>query len=132
MTAPLIGNYGVNLEMPKSNGQHLSGFVIKELARRLSNHRATGDLDGYLRKANVIGLAGVDTRALTRRLRERGALRGVISTEISDPAQLVARAKAAPEMNGQNLIEKVMPSAERQYPAGHNIAAVGEPGSRSG
>ncbi len=115
MTAPLIGNYGVNTDDAESSGQHLSGFVIKELARRLSNQRATGDLDEYLQKARVIGLAGIDTRALTRRLRDRGALRGVISTEINDPAQLVARAKAAPEMSGQNLVERVMPSGERAY-----------------
>jgi carbamoyl-phosphate synthase small subunit len=115
MTSPQIGNYGVNMEDAESAGQHLSGFVIKELARRLSNQRASGDLDEYLRKAKVIGLAGVDTRALTRRLRERGALRGVISTEFSDPAQLVSKARAAPEMSGQNLVEKVMPSGERVY-----------------
>jgi len=117
MTAPLIGNYGVNAEDMESTGQHLSGFVIKELARRLSNQRATADVDTYLRGAGVIGLAGVDTRALTRRLRERGALRGVISTEIDDPVQLVARAKASPEMSGQNLVERVMPNGERLYSA---------------
>ncbi|MEK6644144.1 MAG: glutamine-hydrolyzing carbamoyl-phosphate synthase small subunit [Planctomycetota bacterium] len=115
MTAPLIGNYGINPEDLESSGQHLSGFVVKELSRRVSNHRASGDLDGYLRQANVIGLSGIDTRSVTKRLRERGALRGVISTEISDPMQLVARAKASPEMSGQNLVEKVKPTTERVY-----------------
>ncbi|MBI5763713.1 MAG: glutamine-hydrolyzing carbamoyl-phosphate synthase small subunit [Planctomycetes bacterium] len=115
MTAPLIGNYGINTEDLESNGQHLSGFVVKELSRRVSNQRASGDLDAYLKQANVIGISSVDTRAITKRLRERGALRGVISTELSDPAQLVARAKAAPEMTGQNLVDKVKPAAERVY-----------------
>jgi carbamoyl-phosphate synthase small subunit len=132
MTAPLIGNYGVNMEDAESGGQHLSGFVIKELARRLSNQRASGDLDEYLRKAKVIGLAGVDTRALTKRLRERGALRGVISTELTDPAQLVAKAKAAPEMSGQNLVQKVMPSGERVYEGNrepNSLSSMGRQGT---
>ncbi|HUN82372.1 MAG TPA: carbamoyl-phosphate synthase domain-containing protein, partial [Phycisphaerae bacterium] len=115
MTAPLIGNYGINAEDAESRGQHLSGFIVKEIARRVSNQRAAGDLDAYLRSARIIGLAGIDTRSLTRRLRERGALRGVISTEISDPAQLVQRAKASPEMSGQNLVEKVKPREERRF-----------------
>src|SRR5881396_825975 len=58
MTAPLIGNYGINLEDAESRGQHLSGFVVKELSRRVSNQRAKGDLDAYLRTAKVIGLSG--------------------------------------------------------------------------
>jgi carbamoyl-phosphate synthase small subunit len=115
MTMPLIGNYGVNTEDIESRRPFLSGFVIRELARRLSNQRATGSLDEYLRRAEIIGLEGVDTRSLTKRLRERGALRGVISTEIHDPAKLVAKARAAPEMTGQNLVEKVMPSGERVF-----------------
>ena len=128
MTAPLIGNYGINSEDAESRGQHLSGFVVKELARRVSNQRAAGDLDAYLRTAKVIGLAGVDTRSLTKRLRERGALRGVISTEVSDPAQLVQRAKASPEMSGQNLVEKVKPREERTYSAnGCGVGRGGEP-----
>jgi carbamoyl-phosphate synthase small subunit len=115
MTAPLVGNYGVNRDDVESSGQHVSGFVVREFARRFSNQRATGDLDEYLRAANVIGLCGVDTRALTRQLREKGALRGVISTEIRDPAELVARAKTAPEMIGRNLVEKVALSNEHVH-----------------
>lgn len=109
MTAPLIGNYGVNPEDIESGIQHLSGFVIKELSRIHSNHRATADLDGYLRAAGVVGLVGVDTRSLTKRLRENGSLRGVISTEISDPAELVARARASARMEGRDLVQRVMP-----------------------
>jgi carbamoyl-phosphate synthase small subunit len=115
MTAPLVGNYGVNREDVESSGQHVSGFVVREFARRLSNQRATSDLDEYLRAATVIGLCGVDTRALTQQLREQGALRGVISTEIRDPAELVAMAKTAPEMIGLNLVKKVALSNEHVY-----------------
>ena len=88
---------------------------VREFARRLSNQRATGDLDEYLRAANVIGLCDVDTRALNQQLREQGALRSVISTEISDPAELVATAKTAPEMIGRNLVGKVALSNEHVY-----------------
>ncbi|GJQ25027.1 MAG: carbamoyl-phosphate synthase small chain [Phycisphaerae bacterium] len=112
MTAPQIGNYGVNLDDLESRGQFLSGFVVKELSRVYSNQRATGDLDAFLKSANIIGLTGIDTRALTRRLRERGALRGVITTEISDPADLVRRARDIPLMAGQNLVRRVMPDGE--------------------
>src|SRR6185503_7587288 len=80
MTSAHIGNYGVNREDVESRGQHLSGFVVKELARRHSNQRADRDLSGYLREAGVVGLSGIDTRALTRRLRTQGAMRGAIST----------------------------------------------------
>ncbi len=94
---------------------YLSGFVVKELARRHSNYRATGDLHDYLRGAGVIGLSGVDTRSLTRRLRDRGSLRGVISTEFNDPAALVEMARAVVQMEGLNLVEKVQPTDELRY-----------------
>jgi carbamoyl-phosphate synthase small subunit len=125
MTAPLIGNYGVNKDDLESSGQHLSGFVVKELSRIYSNQRATGSLSDYLRSAGIIGISGIDTRALTRRLREQGALRGVISTEISDPMELVHRARSIPVMAGQNLVRKVMPSGEKIWSSkteGHNEA----------
>lgn len=140
MTMPLIGNYGVNADdiesLPRKTAReaggsssttaarsaaaplsalHLSGFVVRELARRHSNHRATGDLHEYLRAAGVIGLAGVDTRALTRRLRDRGSQRGVISTETADPVALVEMARAAAPMEGLQLVERVMPEGEMLY-----------------
>ncbi len=109
MTAPQIGNYGVNAEDVESRATFLSGFVVKELSRRVSNQRASGGLDDYLRESGVVGLAGVDTRALTRRLRVLGALRGVLSTQITDESALVARARELPLMTGQNLVARVMP-----------------------
>ncbi len=112
MTAPLIGNYGVNPDDVESLGPRLSGFVVREASRMYSNQRATHALDAFLKAAGVVGLTGVDTRSLTRRLRESGALRGVISTEILDPAALVARARSIPVMTGQNLAREVMPDGE--------------------
>jgi carbamoyl-phosphate synthase small subunit len=78
MTAPQIGNTGVNDDDAESEGAHLSGFITREFSRRTSSHRATGPLDEYLRRHDVVGLQGIDTRALTRVLREEGCLRGVL------------------------------------------------------
>lgn len=107
-TAPLIGNTGVNPEDLESARVCVSGFVVRELARRHSNFRATNSLDAYLRDAGVLALEGVDTRALTRLIRTRGALTGVITDDpaISDQA-LVQLAKAAPAMQGSNLAQEV-------------------------
>ncbi len=110
MTAPLIGNTGVNEEDVESVKVQVSGFVVRELSRVVSSFRATTDLSDYLAKNNVLGLAGVDTRALTRRLRVRGVMNGIITdipqTDLSD-AQLVAAARTAPNMDGANLVPKV-------------------------
>jgi len=128
MTAPLIGNYGVNPDDVESGKQHLAGFVVRELARRHSNHRASSGLHDYLRAAGVIGLAGVDTRSLTRRLRTFGALRGLISTEITDPAELVGKARASAKMEGRNLVERVMPDGDMVWEpsggAGRRVVAM--------
>jgi carbamoyl-phosphate synthase small subunit len=107
MTFPLIGNYGVNPDDFESWKPHLSGVVIKELPRRPSNYRSTLPLAEFLEKNGILGLANVDTRALTRRIRIHGALRGVISTEIDDELELVRRAKAAESMAGANLVPQV-------------------------
>ncbi|MGE4198885.1 MAG: glutamine-hydrolyzing carbamoyl-phosphate synthase small subunit [Phycisphaerales bacterium] len=108
MTQPLIGNTGVNEEDVESAKVQVSGFVVRELARLHSNFRATTDLSTYLARSGVIGISEIDTRALTRRLRRAGVMRGVISTDdrLSDP-QLVRAALAAPDMNGQNLVPLV-------------------------
>ncbi|MBY0311803.1 MAG: glutamine-hydrolyzing carbamoyl-phosphate synthase small subunit [Phycisphaerales bacterium] len=110
MTAPLIGNTGVNEEDVESVKVQASGFVVRELSRVVSSFRATTDLSDYLAKNGVLGLDGVDTRALTRRLRVRGVMNGIITdipeTQLSD-AQLVAAAQNAPNMNGANLVPNV-------------------------
>src|SRR5450432_935015 len=91
MTYPLIGNYGVNRLDVESRQPHVAGFIVKELSPVYSNYRADLSLDEYLKENKIIGIEGIDTRALTRRLRMTGAMRGILSTEILDDAKLVAR-----------------------------------------
>ncbi len=108
MTAPLIGNYGVALEDVESAGPQVAGFVVRELARRSSSHRADGDLSGWLAAAGVLGVQGVDTRALVRRIRSRGAMRGALSCEPSKTdGELLEIARRSPSMVGRNLAREV-------------------------
>jgi len=109
MTYPLIGNYGVTEEDIESSGPKVEGFVVKELARRQSSFRSTGSLADYLRQHGVIGIEGVDTRAITRRLRIQGAMKGAISTEILREAELVERARAWTGLVGQDMVKTVAP-----------------------
>ena len=115
MTFPLIGNYGVNPGDFESVRPFLSGMVVKELPTRPSNFAATGSLADLLADHGIMGLCDVDTRALTRRVRMQGALRGVLSTEILDDVQLVNMASQADAMVGANLVERVSPGAEAQW-----------------
>lgn len=110
MTYPLIGNYGVNDDDVESPGPQVAGFVVRELARHYSNHRATRGLAEYLEEAGVIGMEGVDTRALALKLRTEGALRGIITTEIRDERECVCRAAASPSQNGLDLVRMVAPA----------------------
>ena len=95
MTYPLIGNYGINREDVESKKPHVAGFIMKELSPIHSNWRADMSLDQYLKENNIVGIEGIDTRALVRKLRITGAMRGVLSTEILDDLKLVERARAA-------------------------------------
>ncbi|MFI5496243.1 glutamine-hydrolyzing carbamoyl-phosphate synthase small subunit [Actinoplanes sp. NPDC051859] len=119
-TAPQIGNTGVNDEDDESSRIWVAGYVVRDPARRPSNWRATGDLGERLAAEGVVGISGIDTRALTRHLRSRGAMRVGISTVDLDPASLLARVKAAPEMLGADLSAEVT-TAER-----YTVDAVGE------
>jgi carbamoyl-phosphate synthase small subunit len=107
MTAPHIGNTGVNTEDPESRQVWVSGYVVREPARIASSWRARGDLDTYLRAEGVPGIAVRGTRVLTRRIRERGAMRAAISTTETDPARLLDRVLASPEMTGADLARVV-------------------------
>jgi len=122
MTYPLIGNCGVNREDVESHDRKVQvrGFVVRELSRRASNFRSEGSLDEYLSAAGVIGLTGVDTRALTRHIRTAGAMNGVISTEILDDADLVERAAAIPPMLGMDLVKAVTPTEAYDWTQGYN------------
>jgi len=107
MTFPLQGNYGINPEDFESEKPSLSGVVLRELPPRPSNFRSTSSLAEFLEAYEVVGLSGVDTRALTRRIRTQGAMRGILSTEITDDLELVARARQVAPMEGANLIAEV-------------------------
>ena len=115
MTAPQIGNYGVNEADVESGKLQMAGFVVREASRVASNFTATGTLGDYLARAGVVGLTGIDTRALVRRLRIRGAMTAVLSSEILDAAKLVELARSAPALVGRDLVSEVMPEAERAW-----------------
>jgi carbamoyl-phosphate synthase small subunit len=118
MTYPQIGNYGVNDVDVENSAPHLAGFIVKENSRIASNFRSQGSLDAYLKKHNVIGLAGIDTRALVRHIRSRGALKGVISTKELNPEKLVAKAKASAGLVGRDLVREVLPSQPSRWSEG--------------
>ncbi|MDH5761581.1 MAG: glutamine-hydrolyzing carbamoyl-phosphate synthase small subunit [Nitrospinota bacterium] len=107
MTYPLIGNYGVNPEDFESDRPYLSAFIIKELSGIPSNWRSTGTLDDFLKKHNVVGLQGIDTRALTRHIRDQGAQQAIISNDLSNPEALIERARKSPSMEGKDLVKQV-------------------------
>lgn len=115
MTAPQIGNYGVNEEDAEAERPWVEGFVIRELSAVASNFRSDEPLDAYLARRGVVAIEGVDTRAVTRRLREKGALRGVISTTETDPGALVDRARALPPMEGRDLVLEVTRRREQVW-----------------
>jgi len=103
MTYPLIGNYGVNLEDVESRRVFIEGLVVRELSRTVSNWRATGSLDKYLRENNRPGISEVNTRSIVRHIRDRGAMRACLSTERTDENAVIERARRAPEMVGRDL-----------------------------
>ncbi len=103
MTAPHIGNTGVNGEDPESARVWVSGYVVREPARIASSWRSTGSLDAYLTANGITGIAIRDTRALTMRIRERGAMRAAVSTTETDPAKLLERVLRSPQMAGADL-----------------------------
>ena len=107
MTYPLIGNYGVNDEDVESKGPKVEGFIAREFSRVTSNYRATGDLRSYFTKHNIIAIEEIDTRALTKHLRVRGAMKGIISTKDLDPESLVRKARQWQGIVGVDLVKEV-------------------------
>jgi carbamoyl-phosphate synthase small subunit len=119
MTAPHVGNTGVNDEDPESKRIWVSGYVVRDPARVPSNWRAQRSLDEELRSQGVVGISGIDTRALTRHLRERGAMRvGIFSgNALPDEGTMLAEVRQAPEMKGANLAAEVATKETYVVPA---------------
>lgn len=107
MTYPLIGNYGINQEDVESRIPFVEGFVVKEASRISSNWRSTQTLSSYLKENDIIGIEGIDTRALTKHIREKGSMKAVISTEDFNEESLVKKAKASLGLDGQDMVQYV-------------------------
>jgi len=118
MTNPLIGNYGINPDDIESDKLALRGFVVRELCHEPSNYRSTQTLDAYLRDHGIIGIEGIDTRALVRRIRTQGAMTGVLSTVDLDDNSLIEKARNSPGLVGQDLISGVMARENRDWQEG--------------
>lgn len=117
MTYPLIGNYGVNEEDSESRRPWVEGFVVREVSRIASNWRATETLDSYLKHHKIVGIEHIDTRALVRHIRDKGAMRSVISTVDLDEKSLLEKVLASPEMNNRELASVVTIDESFDYPA---------------
>ena len=115
MTYPQIGNYGINSEDLENDQPHLSGFVVRDVSRIASNFRASETLEQYLQRHQIVGISDIDTRALVRHLRSRGAMKGVISSQELDDNRLVAMAKASPGLVGRDLVREVVPQSIRRW-----------------
>ncbi|MFZ4985953.1 MAG: glutamine-hydrolyzing carbamoyl-phosphate synthase small subunit [Blastocatellia bacterium] len=107
MTYPLIGNYGVNPDDIESRKPFAEGLIVREFSAVSSNWRSTLTLDQYLKQNGIVGLAEIDTRALVRHIREKGAMRGCLSSVEADEARLIDRARNSPLMLGRNLVDVV-------------------------
>jgi carbamoyl-phosphate synthase small subunit len=120
MTAPHVGNYGLNDHDMESERIQVAGFVVREAARRPSSWRSERDLRTALAAAHVVGIEGIDTRRLTRHLRDRGAMRAGLSTELLEVDELLARVLESPGMKGAELASEVTTSEPYVLaPAGH-------------
>ena len=113
MTYPLVGNYGINDEDMESAGIHLEGFIVKEYQSHPSNWRMTRSLKSFLEEHGKIGMEGIDTRALTRRLRISGAMKGIISTNSKNIKSLLAKVREYPGLVGRDLVKEV--SCKKTY-----------------
>jgi carbamoyl-phosphate synthase small subunit len=118
MTYPLIGNYGTTADDAESPRVQPEGFIVRELCRMPSNFRSHRDLDTYLKAFGVVGLEGIDTRALVRRLRVRGAMPGIISSTELDNVSLVKKARDWGGMEGRDLVKEVVPDSAFKWDQG--------------
>jgi len=107
ITYPLVGNCGINSQDSESSRPQVEALIVREKSTIYSSWRGEETLEEYFRRHNLLGLERIDTRALTRHIREKGALRGVISTRDSDPASLIKKARQIPPMIGRDLVREV-------------------------
>jgi carbamoyl-phosphate synthase small subunit len=124
MSYPMIGNYGVNADDRESTRPQVQGFLVRELTRIPSNFRSSGSLDDYLRENQVIGMQGIDTRAVVRRIRVLGAMKGVLSTTDLNDASLVEKARSSPGIVGRDLVREVMPAKPFEWNEGFTNSLV--------
>src|ERR687884_1198758 len=117
MTYPLIGNYGVNREDAESARPWVEGFVVREASRMASNWRAEETLDAYLKRWKIVAIDGIDTRALVRHIRDKGAMRSCITTVDLDEASLVEKARNSPAMENRELASVVTCKEIYEVPA---------------
>ena len=117
MTYPLIGNYGVNEEDVESRRPWVEGFVVREASRVASNWRSQETLDSYLKRCKIVGIEHIDTRALVRHIRDKGAMRAVISTVDADDASLLEKVKNSPSMKNRELASSVTIDEKYDFPA---------------
>jgi carbamoyl-phosphate synthase small subunit len=132
MTAPEIGNVGVNAEDTEAVGDvpRVAGFVVRDASPLASNWRAQESLDAYLQRHGIVGIAEVDTRKLTRHLRDKGSQNGAIGTE--GPEALLRRARSAPDMNGLDLVRSVTPKEKYPWTEGRGAWAPSAPSALAG
>jgi carbamoyl-phosphate synthase small subunit len=120
MTYPLIGNYGVNSDDEESSRPWVEGFVVREAARMASSWRSQETLDAYLKRWNIVAIEGIDTRALVRHIRDKGAMRACISTTDLDEESLIAKARQSPSMENRELASVVTTKERYEVsPVGH-------------
>ncbi len=127
MTYPLIGNYGVNVDDEESTKPQVAGFVMREESRVASNFRSTLTFQEYLIRHNIVAIAGVDTRAIVRKIRSAGAMRGILSCVDLDDDSLVNKAKQSPGLVGRDLVREVVSSSKRPWDEKlHEFADLGQ------
>ncbi len=124
MTYPQIGNYGINPEDVESSRPFLSAFVVKEACSFPSNFRSEMSLDSYLKEQGVVGIEGIDTRALVRHIRTQGAQPGIVSSLDGDPQSLIEKARQAPSIIGRDLVKEV--TCEATYTSSEGVWTLGQ------
>lgn len=124
MTYPLIGNYGINQEDMETRHPVPEGFIVKECSRIASNWRSLKTLGEYFKENNILGIEGIDTRALTRHIRVHGAMKAIISTEDLNDKTLIKKAKSSPDISGRDLVKHVTCSKINEWNKDGKYAVV--------